>query len=162
MTPIPCKICQTEFTPIRGNHVYCSAECKGKAQYIYKRVTTKSQYAKISGNWSRFVCRLLYSSGRKRAGMTREFLLDLLEKQNYKCAISGEPLTCQLGEGVELLTNISIDQIKAGQGYHPENVQLVQKIFNIMKWNQDYPVFIENCRKAIKHHEEKESTRLQN
>ena len=92
--------------------------------------------------------RLLYAAGRKRDKLTRNDLLEVLESQNYKCAISGIDLTCSLEKGTRFWTNASVDRIVAGGPYTKENIQLVCRAVN--SWRSDLPVdvFLEVCRKV--------------
>ena len=75
---------------------------------------------------------LLYKKGREQLSV--EFMLELLDKQNGLCAISGVPLTFIKipGQG-RVNTNASVDQIIAGGGYTEDNVQLVCDVVNRMK-----------------------------
>lgn len=141
-----CIVCETQFIPKSGIHKFCSEQCKGKWKYITEQVTTKSQYIEISGNWDRYLSRLLYSDGRKRYGLTREILLEVLIRQNYKCALSGLELTCQLEKGKKFWTNASVDRIEAGGSYKKDNIQLVCRGLN--SWRSDMPLdeFIKVCR----------------
>lgn len=149
-----CTVCQTEFKPKSGTHKFCSEQCKGKWQYISERVTTKSQYKEISGNWNRYLSRLLYSAGRKRDGLTREILLRTLNKQNYLCALSGIPLTCDLKIGERIWTNASVDRIEAGGSYTEENIQLVCRGLN--SWRSSIPLeeFIWWCEQVVLYNKE--------
>ncbi|MCB0367966.1 MAG: hypothetical protein KDD45_00655 [Bdellovibrionales bacterium] len=121
------------------------------------KVTTESQYKEISGNWERYLSRLLYSAGRKRDNLSREDLFDILVKQDYKCAISGIPLTCLLTKGTRNWTNASVDRIDAGGSYKKENVQLVCRAVN--SWRSDIPLqeFIEICRLVADYNPKRES-----
>jgi hypothetical protein len=56
----------------------------------------------------------MYYGGRKRDLLSREIILGQLEKQDYKCALSGVQLTCILEKGIITQTNASIDRINAG------------------------------------------------
>lgn len=133
-----CVVYNTEFKPKSGVHKFCSEECKGKYQYTSGRVTTESQYEEISGNWERYLSRLLYYGGRKRDLLTRENLLKQLKKQDYKCALSGLPLTCILEKGKVIKTNASVDRIQAGGPYTSDNIQLVCRALN--HWRADTSV----------------------
>lgn len=66
----------------------------------------------------------------------------LLEKQNYKCAISGIELTTTLGKKYHSGT-ISIDRIDSTKGYLLDNIQLVHKDINFMKYTLSQDRFIE-------------------
>lgn len=144
-----CPVCGIMFTPRSGNPKFCSSKCKGKWPYITGSGSTKNQYDKISGNWARYISRLLYYGGRKRDKLSREIILAQLEKQNYKCALSGVDLTCRLEVGVKFPTNASIDRIEAGGPYTADNIQIVCRALN--SWRADLPVedFIEWCRLVV-------------
>ena len=150
-----CLVCEKLFSARSVRQKFCTPTCKGKWKYISHSVTTEGQYKAISGNWIRYLSRLQYSSGRKRDGLKRDDLLLLLEKQDYKCAISGLPLTCQLERGTKLWSNASIDRIDAGGPYSPENVQLVCRAVN--SWRSDMPLehFINVCRAVANHNQER-------
>lgn len=153
-----CTVCSTLFKPKSGVHKFCSEECKGKHKYIIGKVTTESQYKNISGNWNRYLSRLLYVNGKKRSSLTRETLLVLLEKQNYKCALSGEDLTCILDKSKVYYTNASVDQIVPNAGYTEDNIRLVQRKYNVMKWVQSDEELIESCKRIIEHNDRKKKT----
>ena len=146
-----CPVCQTEFTPRSGVHKYCTESCKDKAKYLFGQETTEKQYSKISGNWNRYFSRLL-AKGRKELSV--DFLLDLLDKQQGVCALSGIPLTCTLEKGKRFKTNASIDRIKAGEDYSSDNVQLVCSAVNSWRSDTDLDEFIWFC-KQITHFQEK-------
>ena len=103
-----CGVCSTEFRPRSGAHRFCSEKCKGRWKYVTGQASTENQYKEISGDWTRYLSRLLYAAGRKRDDLTREILLSLIEEQNYRCAISGLELTCQLEKGKKFWTNASV------------------------------------------------------
>lgn len=142
-----CKNCNKKFCMINTKQIFCCQSCKGQWKFTSGEVTTQSQYDLISGNWSRYCSRLLYVAGRKRAELTKEDLLSLLEKQHYKCALSGIPLTCQLTVGKKVWTNASIDRLVAGGPYVKENIQLVCSAVNSWRSNTPLEDFIEVCRK---------------
>lgn len=151
--PKVCKVCGTKFTPKSGAHKFCSDQCRGKWKYIDGTSSTENQYAGISGNWKRYVSRLLYYGGRKRDNLTAQILLDQLEKQKYKCALSGVQLTCELRKGVYTQTNASIDRVVAGGAYTADNIQIVCRALNQWRANTSVPDFVEWCRKVVQHHE---------
>lgn len=152
-----CECCGKEFLKKTYHHKFCSDTCKGKQKYINNRVTTESQYETISGNWDRYLSRLLYFSGRKRDLLTREILLKKLESQNYRCALSGLELTCNLKKGVKFPFNASIDRIEAGGSYSEDNIQIVCQALN--HWRADTTVedFIKVCAAVAEFNKEKNS-----
>lgn len=148
-----CVMCGTSFIPNSCVHRFCSNTCKGKHKYVVGEVSTASQYRLISGNWSRYFSRLM----RKwRGGLTTKDLLQLLEKQQGKCALSGIELTCQLEAGKRFKTNASIDRIEAGGDYSPNNVQLVCTALNSWRADSDLKEFIWFC-KQVTEYQEKQS-----
>lgn len=146
-----CIVCSSLFTPRSGVHKFCSVQCKGKWKYITGSGSTENQYKEISGNWVRYLSRLMYYNGRKRDDLSREILLEVLESQNYKCALSGVKLTCSLERGTRTWTNASIDRIEAGGPYTKENIQLVCRGLN--SWRSSIPVkdFIWWCEQVVNH-----------
>ena len=138
-----CVVCDSDFIPKSGINKFCSPQCKGKWPYITGKKSTENQYKEISGNWTRYFSRLLYTNGRRKDKLTRDVLLLLLKEQNHLCALTKLPLTCELSNGVISLTNASIDRINPGSEYTKENIRLVCRIVNIMKWNMsDEELFI--------------------
>lgn len=151
--PKICVVCGTSFTPKSGIHKFCSAQCKGKWPYITGQSSTENQYAEISGNWDRYLARLLYYNGRKRDKLTKEILLSQLQKQNYRCALTGVPLTCQLEKGTVVRTNASVDRIIAGGPYEANNIQLVCRAINFWRCNTPLSEFVDWCRKVVSYHD---------
>ena len=151
--PKICPVCGAEFTPKSGAHKFCSEPCKGKWKYLSGAMTTESQYKEISGNWRRYVSRLLYYGGRKRDNLTADILLAQLERQSYLCALSGVPLTCTLEKGTVCHTNASVDRIIAGGPYTADNIQIVCRALNYWRADTSVPDFVEWCRKVVQHHE---------
>lgn len=147
----PCAVCETLFTPKSGVNKFCSTACKGKWKYITGSVTTATQYAYISGNWTQYVSRLLYHGGRKRDRLDRDALLRVLERQSYKCALSGVPLTCKLESGTQCPTNASVDRIVAGGPYIEGNIQIVCRALNSWRNNVSVEDFIWWCRQVTNH-----------
>jgi hypothetical protein len=63
--------------------------------------------------------------------LDKSFIMDLLTRQNYKCAVTGIPLTHTPDD----LASASIDRIDSSKGHTKENVQLVCKFYNMGKGN---------------------------
>lgn len=82
--------------------------------------------------------------------LSDEYLAELLDKQNVKCALSGIDL-CISNYSIgskrgRLETTISLDRIDSSKGYIEGNVQWVHKSINIMKSTLTQEQFIEFCR----------------
>ena len=77
-----------------------------------------------------------------------DFLVELYNKQNGKCAISGIPMTHIAGQGI-IPTNISMDRIDNSVGYKKDNVQLTCRFINHAKMNMSMEEFKKLLRQAF-------------
>jgi hypothetical protein len=85
--------------------------------------------------------------------ITPSYLQDLLEKQNYKCALTGIPLiTHSDAKRNSIKPTLSLDRINSEEGYKIDNVQWVHKTVNIMKHKLTTSEFIEFCGLVWSHH----------
>ena len=76
---------------------------------------------------------------------TEEDAIEVLEKQNYKCTLTGIELT------FKPIMTASIDRIENEKGYTKENIQWVHKHINIMKHRYAQEYFINMCHMVSKH-----------
>lgn len=127
-----CLHCQKQFTPKQPHHLFC------------KR-SHKDQYNK-GASWEGFFKRLC--STKERKCITVKFLLDLYDKQNGRCALSGVELTRIVGKG-HVTTNASIDRIKPGKAYTKKNVRLVCSFVNSFRGDVDDKSFLWWCNKIV-------------
>ena len=69
--------------------------------------------------------------------LSLKFIGDLLESQDYKCNLSGLPISC-------LDKTASLDRTDSSKGYTEDNVQWVEKDINMMKrhYTQDYFIYL--------------------
>lgn len=74
--------------------------------------------------------------------ITAEYVQELWEKENKKCALSGTPVDWQ---GINTDITASIDRIDSSKGYVKGNVQVVHKHINMMKQAYSNEYFIELC-----------------
>ena len=151
-----CAVCGTEYVLKSGAHKYCSLPCKRKYAREEGAESTKRQYELINGRWDKYVGRLLMR-GDRRAALTKQDLLDLLEKQNYCCALTGVEMTCVLEKGTINKTNVSIDRIDPKGPYIKENIQLVCAVVNKFRIDTPLDEFIDWCRKVTEHALQKQS-----
>ena len=142
-----CVICGILYEPRGPTSMVCSAACKKRRVKLENWNATERQYAKISGNWSRYFSRLLSKKGR--AGVSVVDLISLLNSQGGKCALTGVEMTCVLERGVVTKTNASIDRIKAGQEYEIGNIQLVCSAVNKLRGDMDVHEYISWCKKVV-------------
>lgn len=152
--PKQCAYCTSKFIPKSGVHKFCSDVCKRKHLREIGHYSTKSQYAAINGDWKRYFSRLCAQTHRKGI-INRDDCVQILEKQDYKCALSGVPLTCVLDRGVKNPTNASLDRIHPAKGYSPSNVQLVCAVLNCFRNNTPVDDYINWCRKVVEYADQK-------
>ncbi|WP_460223720.1 hypothetical protein, partial [Bacillus cereus] len=79
-----------------------------------------------------------------------KYIEDLLEKQKFKCAFSGQLLTIS-SLYRDKTTTASLDRIDNTKGYIKGNVHWVHKDVNRMKWAFDVDYFIKMCQDISKH-----------
>jgi len=76
--------------------------------------------------------------------ITIQQLQILLEKQDYKCALSFLPICCTRNRQTE--QTASLDRIDSTKGYVIDNIQWVHKDVNFMKQEYSQERFIEICK----------------
>ncbi len=74
--------------------------------------------------------------------LNKEFILDLLEKQSYQCALTGQKFKSDLSD-------FSIDRINSNIGYEKSNVHLVLQEINVSKWDLSLDDYISLCKKVV-------------
>lgn len=159
-----CKRCKT-YKPItefyeNSSNVKCrkyySNNCK-TCEYERKKIAKEASYEEISKE--RFFSVLL-SGCKTRAlqynkfacTLTVEDLLEIWDRQQGKCAISGLPMTIIRGRG-KMMMNASIDRIIPGGDYSKDNVQLVCSHVNMMRSNLSIEELIEFCKAIVNNYE---------
>lgn len=147
-----CKTCGKKFNPDdqyagRGPRrtVFCSVECwkRNKSHESWIKETSK-----ISGDWTAFfklLIRKKKSAYKESFTLTIEDLLEVLQSQNGKCALTGRDLQCRLVPGIPSPENASIDRIVAGGPYSKGNVQLICRDVNNFRNDTPLKNFIHIC-----------------
>lgn len=138
---VNCIVCGKEFITNHPKYLCCSAKC-GKINKANKK------YIRLSGNWYLYFKHLL---SKKKGDLTAEQLVELLYKQNGRCALTGEELTCKKIRGVYIKTNASIDRIIVGGEYNIKNVQLVCRAVNSFRHSLTVKEFIQWCKKVVRY-----------
>jgi len=147
-----CVVCEKKFNTNHPNYLCCSKKCTN----INK---VNRRYERENGNWEYYFKHLL--SKKENCKLTIAQLMSILEKQNYKCALSGAPLTCERTRGEISNTNASIDRIIAGGEYNKDNVQLVCRAINSFRGPTDLEDFINWCKRVTNHAIQKQKETLQ-
>ena len=151
-----CKHCNAEFDKKHLRHAYCTQDCKSAAETLRGGQPTERQYLRVSGNWMRYLQRLCMPASRK--GLTAEMLYSILEAQDFKCALTGLPLTCTLVKGMRTWTNVSIDRIIPGAPYTKDNIRLTCIRINTLRSTMSDEEFVQWCRLVVQHSEAKHAT----
>ena len=84
----------------------------------------------------------------KEFTITKEYLSDLFEKQERKCALTGLPINIVWGNDSRGCT-ASIDRINSNLGYIEGNVQFVHIDVNRMKLHHPQDYFINLCKLIV-------------
>lgn len=94
----------------------------------------------------------------KKYGFTfdidKTFILDLLEQQDYRCAITGFPLT---RTGDQNDHDLSIDRVDSDRGYDKDNVVLVCNRVNMMKNTKSLDMFVWWCKAVANYDQDRRS-----
>ncbi|MEK6817234.1 MAG: hypothetical protein AABX80_00370 [Nanoarchaeota archaeon] len=131
-----------------GNVKSCGCLCNGKMGERSKKWTG---YKGLSGtSWNNIQRNCINHIRSKRRNLefaiTKEYIWNLYEKQNRKCAISGLDIILDVGSKIRNQT-ASLDRIDSSKGYTDTNVQWVHKDVNYMKQDYSDEYFIETCKK---------------
>jgi hypothetical protein len=96
----------------------------------------------------------------KKFIVSMQYLAELFDAQNERCALSGLPI--HFGEDgknlSETLGTASLDRIDSSQGYVPGNVHWVHKHINIMKNEYSAEYFLNLCREVVLHNDSNRNT----
>lgn len=161
MEPRLCVVCQKDISGMRVDAKYCGKACREKVKRASRAKEpngTSRTYAYVNNNWHRYFAKLLrtkryhYRDTEVEVSITPEDLIELLKEQNYRCALSGMPLSCRMVSGVVYHTNGSIDRINAGGPYSKDNVQIVAAALNNFRTNLSVEEFIGWCSAVAEFH----------
>ena len=84
---------------------------------------------------------------RKPVDVTLDELMEVYDAQEGRCAVTGVTMTHQADSPQ---TNISIDQIRPGQGYTKSNIRLVCAAVNYMKHRMSDEELVWWCKEVIR------------
>lgn len=149
---IKCEACDKEVLFRNKTQRFCSPKCRYSVRKK-KSLNTDRQYLRISGNWNRYFARLV-AKGSRQTHLSTAFLVELLNQQNGRCALSGVQLTCTLVKGERIWTNASIDRINAGKAYTRNNIQLVCAAINQWRGTHTVSEFVKWCKLVTAFQEE--------
>ncbi len=84
----------------------------------------------------------------KEFTVSHEYIANLFDKQNGKCALTDIDLTTDL-KTKRWNGTASLDRIDSSKGYIEGNLQWTHKLVNIMKWELNNEEFIDMCKKVV-------------
>lgn len=158
-----CHTCKT-YKPVSefytGSGIKCrenySLECK-ECESKRKKIAWAS---KQKGNKEFFLKHLLYGCKTRALreklpyNLDAEFIAQLYNEQNEKCALSNLKMSTTVQSGKNPY-NVSIDRIVPELGYVKGNVRLVCSHVNMMRSNLEDEQLIEFCKAIINYAESK-------
>jgi hypothetical protein len=157
-TEFKCPYCDTVFLAEPLHIWQDNTKSCGCSTYKWRTCNTYTGTKDISGNYfGRLIanakCRNLEFT------ITKEYIQQLLEKQNYKCALTGLVI-CGSRNTVKKCSTYqeqtaSLDRIDPTKGYTTENVQWVHKNINNIKHNFTEEQLLQYCKLIIKHNKNK-------
>lgn len=129
---------------------FCSSAHKNlyNQKHIYNYKYNKEYRGRTKENYLSH----LLSYKKRRLTISLNDLVNLWDKQEGRCALSGIELTHTQNSG-KSITNASIDRIDSTKGYELDNIQLVCAIVNVMKNNFNQNEFLNFCRKVVLYNE---------
>jgi hypothetical protein len=80
--------------------------------------------------------------------ISRDDIWNQYLKQNKKCYYSGVDIFFAYKEKDRSLQSVSIDRIDSSKGYTKDNIVIVHKKINILKWDLSEYDFLEMCKKV--------------
>jgi hypothetical protein len=155
--------------PGKGPHTYyrCICECGRKNIIPSTNLIQKhSLSCRFCAHGGMFKFRLapVFSHIKSNAearkikySINHAYVLKIMEKQKWKCALTGLPLKVEWtkskkGHSLSSTSTASLDRINSKLGYVPGNVQWVYKPLNNMKWDLSQKEFIQICHLVTKKH----------
>lgn len=155
-----CACCGRPFTPTSRTHNLCSDKCRDEIRQRNTLAKTNKEYKRLTNNWNKYFSKAIsrikhrHKDSGCEVDLTTDDLIQILALQEYRCALSGMPLSCRLDSGVTHHTNASIDRIDAGGPYNTENIQLVCSALNSFRNAVTLEEFIGWCIAVAEKHAE--------
>ena len=139
---------------IRNNRRTICKSCFAKRQRLHDQSLDEEKKFDKCLRW-----RLLSARDRAKKlniefNLTLDYIKELWDNQNGKCALSNINMTFLLKEG-RVPTNVSIDRIDRNKGYIKGNIQLVCMACNQIKSDLSETKMYEFCKKIVEYYESK-------
>jgi hypothetical protein len=104
-------------------------------------------YKEISGVWFA-LCRRRAKYRKIPFNITPEDVWSVWEKQNFRCALTGESLVWPYRISGVWYGDASIDRVDSKKPYDIDNIQIVHKDVNFIKLDHIQEKFIDICRRV--------------
>ncbi len=141
-------------------HWMCKCKCgvikEVQAGHLRNKVCTKcKECAKIdtmASAYNKYWSSIKQGAKKRKhiISITKEFAFKVLEKQKYKCVLTGLPIEIAFGRKAhnrgEVKNTASLDRIDSDKGYTEDNIQWIHQDVNYMKSWFSEDRFKEICR----------------
>ena len=147
----------------RGNQVSCKCDCGNELRKRAKRLLVgenngcqKCLIKNLNHLWKGIgnVPKIVFTRIKHHAiktckefNITLEYISEIFDKQDGKCALSG--LDLDFGISDKVIQTASLDRIDSSKGYITGNVQWVHKNVNWMKQDFSDEEFVAMCKKIV-------------
>lgn len=141
-----CLNCSNEVLGQRRK--FCSTKCN--QSFNFHKYGGHEYNKRLRSAHPRNYLARLRSINKRKDSLSLDFLESLYNKQNGKCAITGELMTyLQVGDNKKVATNISLDRVDSDLDYTEDNIQLVCYRVNVMKLDGDLEELKLWCSKIL-------------
>lgn len=143
------KFKETGFSFCQKHGTHSDFRVKEELHRIWCRFCER-EYHKSNMKNNKLKLLVTWAKNRKKhsCNITKNYLEKLLERQDFKCALTGRTFSNDL-------SNVSIDRIDSNKGYIYGNVQLVLWQVNGMKSDLPQEEFVKICGEVWNHHNTK-------
>lgn len=158
---VECLCGKREFKPARHLESGRTKMCKScSSKLTFKNYPQKGFQESWKGSGFGLISKTWFSSikdGAKKRNIEFNITIDeawsLAEKQNFKCALTGDKLVFSKeiknsNPNWNVIT-ASLDRIDSNKPYDIDNIQWVHKTFNRFKNNYEQNEFIDMCEKVV-------------
>lgn len=136
-----CLCCDTEFTTTDHRAKFCSSKCRN---YLNGKKFRKEN----SGTDLEYYIKYILLGG-KRSELSLQDTLEIYNRQDGLCALTGIKMTSISGSGRHK-TNMSIDRIEVGGPYIKDNIRLVCVQANTIRNDLTDEEMLWWCKQIIK------------
>lgn len=149
-----CQCACGKKIPIRGCNLGRSANSCGCLRKEPRKNWRPHYKPYVHGIMPKKVWTKVMSNARKRGiefSITQDEAMEKLQNQEFKCALTGMPITLPKSSSDPERYTASMDRVNSELSYTKGNVQWVHKDINILKRDFKEPYFIELCGKVANH-----------